>query len=170
MAVTRGESELEQKVLDGLRATGVSYEIIEIDPAFADTASFCDRYGFPLETSGNTILVGTKKEPRSYGACVVRASQRLDVNHRVKRLLSAGKLSFASPEDTHRVTGMEIGGVTPFALPAGIPVFVDEGLMAHETIILGGGGRSTKIEVSPEVFHHLPAAVIIPDLVLARTG
>src|SRR5262249_5833331 len=50
-------------VLDGL---GVPYEWIGIDPAYADTAAFCERYGYGLETAANTIVVAAKKDPRQY--------------------------------------------------------------------------------------------------------
>ena len=79
--------------LDGL---GVPYEIVEIDPAFADTAAFCEKYGFGLDVSGNTIIVASKKEPKQYAACLVLAHTRLDVNHAVKRLMGASRVSFAS--------------------------------------------------------------------------
>ena len=73
-----------RRVLDGL---GVPYEVVEIDPAFADTAAFCEKYGFGLDVSGNTIVVASKKEPKQYAACLVLAHTRLDVNHAVKRLM-----------------------------------------------------------------------------------
>ena len=57
------------KILDGL---GVPYELMQIDPAFADTAACCEKYALPLESAGNTIVVASKREPRKFGACVVR--------------------------------------------------------------------------------------------------
>ncbi len=90
--------DIEQRVALELEALGVPYERIEIDPAFADTAEFCERYDFSLESSANTILVASKKEPRRWAACVVRADTRLDVNHRVRALLGVRKLSFARAE------------------------------------------------------------------------
>src|SRR3989442_773277 len=114
-----------REVLDGL---GLPYEIVEIDPAYADTAQLCERYGFRLEQSANTIIVGGKKEPRQYAACVVRATTRLDVNHVVRKLMGVPRLSFATAEETMALTGMLIGGVTVFALPDGVAIYVDEGL------------------------------------------
>jgi len=150
-----------REVLDGL---GLPYEIVEIDPAYADTAQFCERYGFPLEQSANTIIVGGKKEPRQYAACVVRATTRLDVNHVVRKLMGVPRLSFATAEETMALTGMLIGGVTVFALPDGVPIYVDEGLMPLPYVILGGGSRSTKVKIAPEIFTRLPGAAIIPGL------
>jgi prolyl-tRNA editing enzyme YbaK/EbsC (Cys-tRNA(Pro) deacylase) len=101
------------------------YETIEIDPALADTAAFCEHYGYPLETSGNCILVASKDDPPVIAACVVLATTKLDVNKRVRKRLGVRKLSFAPPELTREVTGMEIGGVTPFALPSDLPLYLD---------------------------------------------
>lgn len=155
---------IETRVLAALEALGLSYELVEIDPEFADTARFCERYGFPVERSANTILVASKRPPGRTCACAVRANARLDVNHRVKALLGVSRLSFASAEQTVEQTGMEIGGVTVLALPPELPIYVDGGLMRLDWVILGGGGRSTKIKVSPEVFRKLPNAQVIDDL------
>jgi prolyl-tRNA editing enzyme YbaK/EbsC (Cys-tRNA(Pro) deacylase) len=158
------------RVKAALDALAMPYEIMAIDPAFADTAAFCARYGVPLERSGNTIVVGSKKEPRRHAACVVAATRRLDVNHTVRRLLGVSRLSFASAEETMALTGMMIGGVTPFALPAEMPVYVDPALMEPEWIVLGGGSRSTKVKITPAVFARLPQASVVPDLSMPAAG
>src|SRR5262249_1337392 len=125
---------------------------------------FCEQYGFPMEQSANTIIVGSKKEPRQYAACVVKATTRLDVNHTVRKLMGVPRLSFATAEETMELTGMMIGGVTVFALPEGVAIYVDQALMACSYVILGGGSRSTKIKIAPDVFTRLPGATIIAGL------
>jgi prolyl-tRNA editing enzyme YbaK/EbsC (Cys-tRNA(Pro) deacylase) len=158
---------IEKLVGEVLEGIGLPFEVVRIDPAYADTAQFCERYAFPIEQSANTIIVGSKKEPRQYAACVVKATTRLDVNHAVRKLMGVSRLSFATAEETMALTGMMIGGVTVFALPEGLPLYVDEALMSCSYVILGGGSRSTKIKVAPEVFRRLPAAQIIPGLATA---
>lgn len=155
---------IEQRVRAVLDRLGVPYELFPIDPAYADTAAFCQRYAVPLDHAANTILVASKKEPRRYAACVVKATTRLDVNHAVRRLMNVPRVSFASAEETTAVTGMMLGGVTVFALPEGLPIYVDERVMALDWIILGSGSRSSKVRTSPEVFRRLPGAVIVPGL------
>ena len=161
---TRDDSEIERKVVRVLTELGVPYEAIEIDPAYADTAEFCARYGFGMDQSGNTIIVASKKEPRRYAACVVKATRRLDVNHTVRKLLGVPRLSFATADETMALTGMMIGGVTVFALPPDLAIYVDETLFDCERIILGGGSRSCKILVAPAVFNQLRNATVIPAL------
>ena len=160
----------EESVIEVLDGLGLPYEQLDCNPAFADTANFCAHYGYPPENSGNTILVASKKEPKKYAACVVRSSRRLDVNKKVRELLGGVKLSFASAEETKAVTGMLIGGVTPFALPDSLPVFIDEGIMALDYVLLGGGGRSSKIKISPQVFERIPNVRIIPDLAIEKSS
>src|SRR5947207_13453042 len=148
-------------VLDGL---GAPYEIVTIDPSFADTAQFCAQYGIPLDQSANTIIVASKKEPREYCACLVLATTRLDVNRTVRKLMNASRVSFASAEETKELTGMLIGGVTVFALPDGLPIYVDDRVMAPDWIIVGGGGRSTKIKLAPEALRRLPNVNVVSGL------
>jgi len=157
-------TQIDQRVKSVLDSLSLPYEIVEIDPAFADTAQFCEHYGFPLEQSANTIIVGSKKEPKQYAACVVRANTRLDVNHVVRKLMGVARLSFATAEETMALTGMMIGGVTVFALPEGLPIYVDDGLMPLDYIILGGGSRSTKVKIAPAAVTRLPGAQIIAGL------
>jgi prolyl-tRNA editing enzyme YbaK/EbsC (Cys-tRNA(Pro) deacylase) len=158
-------NEIEQRVRQVLGGFGLPHEMVEIDPQYADTTAFCAQYGYPMEQSANTIIVGSKKEPKRYCACVVRATRRVDVNHTVRKLLGVSRLSFADPEETRALTGMMLGGVTVFALPPDLAIYVDEGLMAMPWIILGGGSRSLKVKISPEVFRSLPNAAVTPDLV-----
>ncbi|MCJ7781082.1 MAG: hypothetical protein MUQ27_09670, partial [Acidimicrobiia bacterium] len=74
-------------MIEQLDSLGVVYEIIPCDPALADTAQFCEAYGYPLEDSANTIVVAGKSDPAVYAACVVLATTRLDVNRVVKKRL-----------------------------------------------------------------------------------
>lgn len=156
---------IEQRVCQVLDGLGVSYELIPIDAAFADTAAFCERYGFPADHSVNTIIVGSKKDPRQYCACLVLATTRLDVNHTVRKLMDVSRASFAAADDTVALTGMMIGGVTVFALPPELPVYIDARIMSLDYVILGGGSRSLKIKVSPEALRRLPQVSIISELV-----
>src|SRR5581483_7697122 len=108
------DAAIGERVRGVLDALGVPYEIMTIDPAFADTAQFCEKYGIPLDQSANTIIVASKKEPKQYCACLVLATTRLDVNHGVRKLMNVSRVSFASAEETKALTGMLIGGVTVF--------------------------------------------------------
>ncbi len=147
-----------------LQALGVVHEVMDCDPDLADTAAFCDAYGVSPEDSANTILVSSKKPAGREAACVVLATTRLDVNRKVRELLGVRKLSFASAERTLEVTGMMIGGVTPFGLPDSLPIWIDRAVMDRPTIVLGGGTRSAKLRMAPTELSRLPNVEVIDGL------
>ena len=147
-----------------LAPLGVPYELFACDPALADTAQFCAAYGFSPDESANTIVVVGKADPRRYAACIVLATHRLDVNRAVRDKLGTRKASFAGADETRELTGMEIGGVTPFGLPGGLPVWVDANVMARPRVILGGGSRSWKVIAGPELLSALPAVEVVDGL------
>lgn len=159
-------TDIESQVLAALRDLGVSYELVHIDPEFADTADFCEKYGYPLETSGNTIVVASKRGEKKYCACIVQATARLDVNHTVKRLMGVSRASFASAEETMELTGMMIGGVTAFALPPDLPVYADPNLRSQEYVILGSGSRSSKLRIPPEDLGKIPGVQFVDGLTM----
>ena len=61
--------------------------------------------------------------------------------------LKAKKATFVSAEETKKLTGMEIGGVTPVGLPDQISIWVDAKIMKLKYIILGGGNRTSKLKI-----------------------
>jgi prolyl-tRNA editing enzyme YbaK/EbsC (Cys-tRNA(Pro) deacylase) len=155
---------IEERVRARLAALGIEYETIACDPDFADTAAFCARYGVAPEQSANTIVVAARKDPGVACACMVLATCRLDVNHAVCDLLGVRKASFAAADQTRGLTGMMIGGVTPFGLPDDLPLYIDTRVMAQDSVVIGGGGRSIKIRLAPAGLLLLPAARVIDGL------
>lgn len=164
------DNVLVERIEAALEASRVEYEIFPCDPELADTAVFCERYGYPLSVSANTILVKAKTGGERFVVCVVLADARLDVNRTVRKRIGSRRVSFASGDETRAVTGMEIGGVTPIALPAELEVWVDARIMACEWIILGGGDRSHKIKVAPALFERMPSATVVEGLALDPPG
>ena len=156
-----------ETALATLDQLAIDYEVISCDPELADTQVFCAHYGYPLSSSANVIIAAGKAEPRCYAACVLLATTRLDVNRSVRKRLGVSRASFASAEETHTMTGMEIGGVTPFDLPNDIVIYVDAKVMQLDSVILGSGSRSSKIKVAPSVFEQLLNTEIIEGLSLS---
>ena len=151
-------------VTEHLDTLGASYDVVACDPELADTAAFCEAYGFSAEESANAILVASKRPAGQLAMCLVLAHTRLDVNRAVRDAMDVKKLSFASAEQTMEATGMMIGGVTPFGVDETIPLLIDSRIMDQDRVIVGGGSRSLKIHVDPAVFTKMPNAKIVENL------
>jgi prolyl-tRNA editing enzyme YbaK/EbsC (Cys-tRNA(Pro) deacylase) len=157
-------------LVERLDILGVPYELFPCDPALADTAAFCAAYGFDPDESANTIVVIGKSDPPRYAACVVLATNRLDVNRAVRDRLGTRKASFAPAELTRELTGMEIGGVTVFGLPDDLPILVDARVVARDRIVLGGGSRSWKVIAPPAILEQLPNVTVVEGLATDPRG
>jgi prolyl-tRNA editing enzyme YbaK/EbsC (Cys-tRNA(Pro) deacylase) len=151
-------------VIAHLDRLGLVYDVMDCDPALADTAQFCAAYGVAPEESANAILVASKKPEGQYAVCVALAHTRLDVNGTVRRKLGVRKLSFAAAEVTRELTGQEIGGVTIFGLPDGLPVWLDARVLGCERIVVGAGSRSAKISLDPIQLAGIDGYEFVDDL------
>jgi prolyl-tRNA editing enzyme YbaK/EbsC (Cys-tRNA(Pro) deacylase) len=139
--------------------------VAEIDPAVADTAAFCERYGVGLTESANCVVVAGRREGQTrMAACMVLATTRADVNGLVKRELDVRKASFAAMETAVELTGMEFGGITPIGLPAEWPLFVDEAVASTDWVIIGSGLRRSKLRLPGAAVASLPGAVVLAGL------
>jgi prolyl-tRNA editing enzyme YbaK/EbsC (Cys-tRNA(Pro) deacylase) len=157
-------SALLKDTEDALDRAGLKYKIMDCDPALADTAAFCEHYGYGLGQSANAILVAGKADPTKYACCVVLATHKLDVNKAVCKQLGVKRASFASGDVTQELSGMEIGGVTPFGLPEALPIFVDAAVLEQPEVVMGGGNRSSKVVLDPQELTKFPGVQIVPDL------
>jgi prolyl-tRNA editing enzyme YbaK/EbsC (Cys-tRNA(Pro) deacylase) len=80
------------------------------------------------------------------------------------------RAGFAPPDLTAEVTGMEIGGVTPFGLPDALqPVRVDAAVLERGRVVVGGGDRSVKLVIAAEVLARPPLFEVVEGLAM-RVG
>jgi prolyl-tRNA editing enzyme YbaK/EbsC (Cys-tRNA(Pro) deacylase) len=155
---------LQPAVAESLAAHAISHEVVECSPDLADTAEFCEHYGFTLDQAANTILVSSKKvDPPRYAVCVVLGTTRLDVNRCVRKLLDVKRASFADAETTTALTGMLVGGVTAPGID-GLPIYVDRAVMDTPRVVMGGGNRSSKIVLAPAELLKLPGLEVVEGL------
>ncbi|MBA8827185.1 prolyl-tRNA editing enzyme YbaK/EbsC (Cys-tRNA(Pro) deacylase) [Saccharopolyspora lacisalsi] len=144
---------------------GARIGVAEIEPEFADTATFCAQYGSPPERSANCVVVSGKRSGITrHAACMIPATTRADVNGVVRRRLDVRKASFTAMDDAVGLTGMEYGGITPFGLPADWPVLVDTAVAESSAVVVGSGLRRSKLVTPGEVLGELPAAEVVEGL------
>lgn len=155
---------MSDAVLEQLEALGSQYTVVPCDPELADTAAFCEAYGYSTDASANAIVVVGKAEPAVFAMCLVLATTRLDVNKVVRKKLGAKKCSFASADQTIELTGMQIGGVTPFGVTSEIPLWIDSRVMQRDQLIVGGGSRDRKLLVPPATLAMHPMAEVVENL------
>ena len=154
------------RALDGLDPELVAkIGAAAIDPALADTAAFCERYGVRPAASANCVVIKGKRGGEiRYAACMVLATTRADVNGVVRRRLDARSASFAPMDEAVVLSGMEYGGITPLGLPHGWPILVDAAVAQADEVVIGSGLRASKLFLPGSVLAALPNAEVIDSL------
>lgn len=140
-------------------------DVAEIDPALADTAAFCERYGVTPEESANCVVIAAKRGGETrYAACMVAATTRADVNGLVRRHMGVRKASFGPVDEVTALTGMEYGGITPIGLPGQWAVLVDADVAKLGNAVIGSGIRGSKLWLPGRLLAELPGAEVLPGL------
>jgi Cys-tRNA(Pro)/Cys-tRNA(Cys) deacylase len=86
------------------------------------------------------------------GGAVVCVLVPSDQEVSLKKLAAAAGAKDAAMLPAHeaeRVSGYHVGGISPFGQKKRLRVFIAEGAMGHETIIVNGGRRGLQIELAP---------------------
>lgn len=142
--------KIDPTVEKTLTDSAIEYEVLKCEDKFADTAAFCEEYGYSPTQAANTILIKLKTEPRRIIACVIPGDKRIDVNKKLCKFAGAKRASFADAEQTKEYSSMEIGGVTVFGLPKDTQIVIDQTVMEQPKIIMGSGNRESKLFLNPQ--------------------
>ncbi len=68
----------------------------------------------------------------------------------IRQHLGRSHMTMATEEEVLQATGYQRGAVSPFGLPAPMPVLIDRSVLAQEIISLGAGVRSTAVILAVE--------------------
>lgn len=78
---------------------------------------------------------------------VLVAGDRRGDSEAIAALAGAQKVHFADPDAVRAATGYAIGGVSPFDLPAGLTVLVDDSLARFDTVYTAAGTPSSMVRI-----------------------
>ena len=63
-----------------------------------------------------------------------------------------------------RAVGHGVGGITPFGLPEGWRLLLDERVLDVEVAVVGSGVRRSKLLVAGRLLAEIPGAEVVTDL------
>ena len=68
------------------------------------------------------------------------------------------KAAMLPHEEVEALTGHPVGGVCPFALNEGVPVYLDESLLRFKTVFPAAGTASSAVELTPQELFRISRA------------
>jgi len=129
-----------ERLVRWLRERGASFRLLEHAPVFTSEEAARVR-GTPIEAGAKALVLQTQDRPVHV---VLPGHRRVD-NAQLRAILGTRTLRFATPEELLALTGCVPGAVPPFGNLFGLPVLVDEELVAREEIAFNAGSNATSI-------------------------
>ena len=82
------------------------------------------------------------------GAVMVVAAGDAKVDNSKFKAFFHTKAKMLSPEEVHTLIGHDVGGVCPFGINAGVPVYLDISMKRFETVFPAAGSSNSAIELT----------------------
>ncbi|MBI5356711.1 hypothetical protein HZB78_03805 [Candidatus Collierbacteria bacterium] len=131
-------------ILNLLKQKGYWFETFEHEPVVTSEQAAKLRHGYSISQGAKAIIVKIKNSAgENEFVMLVLPGDKKFSGSKVKKLLEAKDLRFATEEEISRLTGgIQIGGIPPFGNLFGIKVFAEKTLLDNEKIIFNAGDRS----------------------------
>jgi Cys-tRNA(Pro)/Cys-tRNA(Cys) deacylase len=160
------------KVMQTLESLGDGIATIRRHESYSDAIrnpnDFAKALGYAVERIAKTMLLADRdvardlrlQSPgRNYGAVCLSAPDKINLKE-VARAFGWTACELASSNELKQVLDYPAGGVSPLGLGV-VRLIVDQSLLAHKSILVGGGETRVEIEIPPDVLIALSDATVL---------
>ncbi|MDX6538739.1 MAG: Cys-tRNA(Pro)/Cys-tRNA(Cys) deacylase [Gaiellales bacterium] len=151
MAVTRG--------MQYLREQGVPFDEHRYEHRVKGAAYAAEALGLAAAVVAKTLVI---RLDGGFAFALVPGDRELSLRG-VARAAASRSAALASERDAQRLTGYQIGGISPFGSRTALPVYAVGEWLAHERVALNGGGRGVILELASADLRRLLSPVPIPE-------
>jgi prolyl-tRNA editing enzyme YbaK/EbsC (Cys-tRNA(Pro) deacylase) len=135
-----------------LDARGLADRIMDFEPGATKTSQMAaDCAGCLLGQIAKSLVFVADGTP----VLAIVAGDRKGDAGAIATEVGARAASFADAETVRRATGYAIGGVSPFDLPDGLVVLLDESLLRFDEVYSAGGTPQTIVRMDRETLFEL---------------
>lgn len=142
------------KIIELLDVHQCTYTCFEHVPVRTSEEASALRPEYTLGQGAKALIIRVKvkglpsEEEKQFVQIVVPGDCTFDAK-KVKRLLNAKDIRFATPEEVSEITGgIQPGGVPPFGNLFGVKVYVEKTLLENTEIIFNAGDRRYSIAMN----------------------
>ena len=132
-----------ERVKDYFRSLGMEQRVWEFDTSSATVELAAQTLGVRPARIAKTLSFALGE-----GCVLIVAAGDARIDNRKYKDQFQTKASMLAYEDVERLTGSAVGGVCPFALPEGTPVYLDASLKRFATVFPACGSGNSAIELT----------------------
>jgi len=123
---------------------GLAHEIVMFGQSTKTAQLAADAIGCELGQIAKSLVFVADGRP----VVALVAGDRRGDGAAIARESGASKAKMADAETVREATGYEVGGVSPFDLPADLPVLVDDSLLRYQVVYPAAGTSSSIVRLS----------------------
>lgn len=144
-----------ERVREYLAQRGAEDRIMEFAQSTATVQQAADTLGVEPARIAKTLSFRNKAGD---GCVIIVAAGDVRIDNRAFRDEFAMKPRMLTAEEAVQYTGHAVGGVCPFALPEGVPVYLDASLKRFETVFPAAGNAASAVRLTPDELFELSEA------------
>lgn len=150
-----------------LEEHGCTYQYFEHEPVRTSEEAAAIRPEYSISQGAKALIVRVKQkhkpkeEETTFVQIVVPGDTKFDPK-KARAVLNAKDIRFATEDEVREITGgVQPGGVPPFGMLFGLPVYVEQTLLEHEEIIFNAGDRRVSVALKSADY----VSVVQPQIV-----
>jgi Cys-tRNA(Pro)/Cys-tRNA(Cys) deacylase len=148
--------KIQTHAIRALDEQGIPYRLVAQAHETRHVVETAAERGTPLEQIVKSLLV--RRPDGKHLIALVRGDQRLSLK-KLARLAGVKVLEMAPPADVPRITGYQVGAISPFGLRRGdVALYVDQHILEEPAVSVSAGR------------HDLGVELVTADLVRATRG
>jgi len=133
-----------ERVRAALEQHGLADRLVEFEQSTKTAQMAADAMGCELGQIVKSLVFVVDDRP----VLALVAGDRRGDSDAIAALMEGEKARFADADTVRSATGYAIGGVSPFDLPPGLPIFLDDSLERFESVYPAGGTPSTMVQLT----------------------
>ena len=137
-----------------LKKKGLENIYIEFPSSSATVALAAEQLGCETDRIAKSLAI--KLKSGRLLVVVVSGDSKLD-NSKFKKLFKETS-HFCPPDQLEELFGHPMGGVCPFALKAGVEIFLDKSLEKFDIVYPAAGAPNNAVKITPDHLAHLLGA------------
>ena len=146
------------RVTEHLEAHGVPFELIAHQQAYT---SIAEARALGID-AGEVVKTVATRVADGYALMAVPATSRLDM-HLVQAAVGDPHVRFATEEELLRdFPGIELGALPPLGSLLGAPLYVDQELLQHETVVFAAGSQTESVQIRTAALLQLEQLTTLP--------
>jgi len=131
--------------IEFLKEQGVSYEMLAYDYGASGARAAAEALGLPHAEVVKSLVFQSAN--RSFVFALIDGDGNISTR-KLGRASGQKHIAASAPRDAERVTGYQVGGISPLGTRKALPVFLDKATASHDAIVLNAGARGTLVRVA----------------------